>query len=191
LLDGEFAETLAAARRGDERAWIRIYDDLAGTVLGYLVAQRSPYPDDVAAEVFLQLVRDLPGFEGSEPRFRSWVFTIVHHRLIDARRRVQARPCDPMRVEDIDRALPAVECESEALLALSTVQIDRFFGPLTADQRAVLLLRVVVGLTLPEVADVLSKRHEAVRALQKRALARVRAAVADPAYPEVTRAALT
>ena len=191
MLGEAFDPVLSAARAGDERAWVRIYDDLAATVIGYLAAQHAPHPEDVAGEVFLQLFRDLKGFQGTEASFRSWVFTIVHHRIIDARRRVAARPCDATDLRELERNLPPVSIEDEALLAVTAEELDQFLAPLTEDQRAVLLLRVVGGLTLPEVAATLDKKHEAVRGLQKRALARLRAAVNDPAYPKVTREALS
>lgn len=50
----------------------------------------------------------------------------------------------------------------------------RVLGTLTADQRAVLLLRVLGELTVKEVASTLSKRPGAVKALQRRGLAAVR-----------------
>ncbi|MEX0705463.1 MAG: hypothetical protein WD041_02485, partial [Nitriliruptoraceae bacterium] len=75
MLGKSFGEVLTAARGGSERAWVRIYDDLASTVIGYLAAQRAPNPEDVAGEVFLQIFRDLHRFEGGESKFRSWVFT--------------------------------------------------------------------------------------------------------------------
>ncbi|MGH2695177.1 MAG: RNA polymerase sigma factor [Actinomycetota bacterium] len=78
-----FATTLAAARLGAEWAWGALYDDLAPAVTGYLRARGAPEPDDLTGEVFLQIVRDLRGFSGNEREFRSWVFTITHHRLLD------------------------------------------------------------------------------------------------------------
>lgn len=191
MLGKSFGEVLTAARGGSERAWVRIYDDLASTVIGYLAAQRAPNPEDVAGEVFLQIFRDLHRFEGGESKFRSWVFTIVHHRVIDARRRANARPCTPVELSGLEDAMPGVSIEDEALLAITTEELEAFLAPLTEEQRSVLLLRVVGGLTLPEVAEALGKQHESVRGLQKRALARMRAAVKDPAYPNVTREALS
>lgn len=190
-LGDDFPDVLAAARGGDEWAWTRLYTDLSPTIVGYLVAQRAPHAEDVASEVFLQMVRDLPRFAGDEVNFRSWVFTITHHRLIDARRRVSRRPAEPTPDETLDRRLPAVEIESQVLESVTTDELSLLFDEVTRDQRAVLLLRIVGGLTLPEVADVLGKQHESVRALQKRGLSRLRAVMADPAYPHVTRAALT
>ncbi len=190
-LHEDFADVLAAARRRDEAAWVRLYDDLAPRLVGYLVAQRAPSPEDVAGDVLLQVVRDLDSFAGTEDKFRSWVFTIAHHRLIDARRRDARRPADPTEHEVLDRGRSRVEVEHQVLEQVTTEELTTLFEVVTADQRAVLLLRIVGGLSLPEIANVLDKQHESVRALQRRGLHRLRACLADPAYPQVTRAALT
>ena len=63
-------------------------------MLGYLRANGAPDPEDVLSEAFLQVARDIGGFEGDQESFRAWVFTIAHHRLIDARRRSARRPVD-------------------------------------------------------------------------------------------------
>jgi RNA polymerase sigma-70 factor (ECF subfamily) len=65
-----FGDVLLAARAGAEWAWQRIYDDLAPKVVGYLRGHGAGDPEDVAGEVFLQVVRGLPGFSGGERRRR-------------------------------------------------------------------------------------------------------------------------
>src|SRR5512132_1335523 len=89
-----FSSLLEAAREGSEAAWQELYSGLAPMVLGYLRANGAPDPEDVLSEVFLQVARDIARFHGEEPGFRSWVFTIAHHRLIDARRHSARRPVD-------------------------------------------------------------------------------------------------
>ncbi len=190
--DERFDEVLAAARRGEDAAWVELYDELAPVLLGYLVTQRAPSPEDLVSEVFLQLVRDLPSFAGSEANFRSWVFTVAHHRLIDARRHHQRRPSDATETATIERHLPAEEeVEASVLEDITTEELDVLLSTLTEDQRNVLYLRVVGGLSLPEVGAVLGKQHESVRALQKRALASLRRELAANPYPFHGGVALT
>lgn len=189
--DDGFEGLLAGARRGEDRAWAALYDRYAPAVLGYLTAQRAPSPEDVTSEVFLQVVRDLDHFAGDEANFRSWLFTVAHHRLIDDRRKVSRRPADATEHDVIDRHLPPVEIEGQVIETVTTEELETLFDVLTPDQRAVLLLRVVGGLKLPEVADVLGKQHESVRALQKRALAALRRELAERPYPFTGEVALT
>jgi RNA polymerase sigma factor (sigma-70 family) len=168
-----FTPLLEAAREGNEAAWQEIYDDLAPMVLGYLRANGAPDPENVLGEVFLQVARDIPRFEGEEPGFRSWVFTIAHHRLIDARRHAARRPVElsPEPPEPPGRADDAAD---EALAKIGTQEVQRVLGLLSDDQRAVLLLRVIGDLSIDDVAKALGKRPGAVKALQRRGLAAVK-----------------
>lgn len=170
----EFEPLLEAARDGSEFAWAAIYTRLAPQVLGYLRASRAPEPDDTLSEVFLQVARDLPRFEGDEQDFRAWAFTIAHHRLIDARRAAARRPVDPVAEPPEPDTAALDDAADEALARIGREEVLRVLGTLTADQRAVLLLRVLGELTVEEVASTLSKRPGAVKALQRRGLAAVR-----------------
>jgi RNA polymerase sigma-70 factor (ECF subfamily) len=168
-----FTSLLEAARQGSEAAWQELYDGLAPMVLGYLRANNAPDPEDVLSEVFLQVARDISTFDGAESGFRSWVFTIAHHRLIDARRHSARRPVDlsPDPPEPSGRADDAAE---EALAQIGVEQVQRVFGALSDEQRAVLLLRVLADMSIEDVAKALGKRPGAIKALQRRALAAVK-----------------
>lgn len=169
-----FSALLGAARDGDEAAWAEIYGELAPAVLGYLRGSGAPDPEDVLAEAFLQVARDLGGFEGDWPRFRGWVFTIAHHRLIDARRHGARRPVELM-AEPPEPELPPSEGTAEAALAsIGSQEVRRVLAALSEDQRAVLLLRIVGDLSLAEVGQALGKRTGAVKQLQRRGLEALR-----------------
>jgi RNA polymerase sigma factor (sigma-70 family) len=169
LLNESFPQILAAARTGAEWAWTSIYHDLASHVLGYLRANKADDAEDLTGEVFLQVVRDLGRFEGSEKEFRSWVFTIAHHRMLDSRRRHARRPLEPLvRVIAEEQG---GDVEAEALAHLGAERVRSVIERLAPDQREVLLLRILGGLTVREVAEALGKTQGAVKALQRRGLA--------------------
>jgi RNA polymerase sigma factor (sigma-70 family) len=172
-LGRSFAKTLAAARTGREWAWTRIYEELAPSVIGYLRARGAPEPADLASEVFLQVVRDLPSFEGDKPAFRAWVFTIAHRRLLDDSRYRGRRPVEPASHELFAGEAGAETAEDEALRELSAQRVRRILAGLSTDQQSVLLLRIIGDLTVQQVAGVLGKSPGAVKALQRRALATV------------------
>jgi RNA polymerase sigma factor (sigma-70 family) len=168
-----FTPLLEAAREGSEAAWQELYDDLAPVVLGYLRANTAPDPEDVLSEVFLQVARDIARFDGEEPGFRSWVFTIAHHRLIDARRHSARRPVD-LSAEPPEPAERADDAADEALAKIGVQEVHRVLGVLSEDQRAVLLLRVIGDLSIEDVAKAVDKRPGAVKALQRRGLAAIK-----------------
>jgi RNA polymerase sigma-70 factor (ECF subfamily) len=130
----------------------------------------------------VQVVRDLRRFEGSERDFRAWVFTIAYHRLIDDARRKARSPVEPV-AEVAEWRAPAEDAEEEAARAFSAERVQRIIGELAPDQRDVLLLRVLGGLTVSEVANVMGKSAGAVKALQRRGLVWVKRAVAEEGVP--------
>ncbi|MEE9184149.1 MAG: RNA polymerase sigma factor, partial [Acidimicrobiia bacterium] len=125
-----------------------------------------------------QVVRNLDTFTGDEAGFRSWLFTIVHRRVLDARRRARRRPEELNGVQPDSRAAPAAE--DLALVGLGNEKLTEGLALLTTDQRRVLALRVVADLSVEEVAGILGKRRGAVKALQHRAIERLRKSVEEP-----------
>jgi RNA polymerase sigma factor (sigma-70 family) len=180
VIGDNFPAVLGLARDGDERALEVLYRDLAPSLLGYLRVQGAAEPEDVASEVVISVVRGLSTFEGDEPSFRSWVFTIAHHRLVDERRRIVRRPEEPASFGTLSLVSGAQgdgHVEDEALANLGARSALEALNALTEDQRAVVLLRVLIGLPVADVARVLDKREGAVKTLQRRALARLATAI--------------
>lgn len=168
-----FPGVLAAARQGAAWAWTSIYRDLAPQVLGYLRASGASDPDDLTGEVFLGLVRDIGRFKGDEAKFRSWVFVIAHHRLLDDRRRRIRRPEARLPVDTAADRRPGGNVEHEAMEHLGREALQRIIDRCVPDQREVLLLRILGGLSLAEVAEVVGKSVGAVKSLQHRGIAAV------------------
>lgn len=180
--EDSFPEILRAARTGAEWAWTVIYRDLAPPVLGYLRSRGSIEPDDLLGEVFLQIVRDLHNFDGTEREFRAWVFVIAHHRILDDLRRRARRPVEPTATIG-ELGLSSGDVEDEALGALSADRVRTMLARLSPDQCDVLLLRLLGGLTIDEIARALRKRPTAVKALQRRGLAAIERTISKEGVP--------
>ncbi len=173
-LGDNFDSVLAAARTGAEWAWERIYDALAPSLNGYLRARGAPDPDGVTGDVFAQLVRDINRFEGDEPGFRSWVFVMAHHRLLDDLRRRKRRPESVMAPEDMSDLEDPRDIEADVLDRVSNAELRALIETLTPAQRDVILLRIFGGLKVEEVARAMGRRSGAVKALQRRGLETLR-----------------
>jgi RNA polymerase sigma factor (sigma-70 family) len=169
-----FADVLEAAGAGAAWAWAALYRDLAPLVAGYLRSRGAREADDLTGEVFLRIARDLPRFQGGEREFRSWVLVITHHRLLDERRYRAHHPADPAPSEAIVALSPLGDVEEEAMKTLATDQVLRQLDALSEDQREVLVLRIVGGLTVDEVARIVGKKPNSVKALQRRGMAAVK-----------------
>ena len=151
-----------------------LYTRYSGLVVAYLRGQGAVDPEDLASEVFVGVVRGLPSFEGDEDAFRSWLLVIAHRRLLDDRRRRGRRPTDAVQLDRLyavpDRGQLA-DVEGAALERIGTDRVRAALDQLTDDQRTVVLLHTVGGLTLPQIAEMLGKRVAAVKSLHRRGLA--------------------
>ena len=98
------------------------------------------------------------------------MFTIAHRRLVDERRRTGRRreqAFDPATLPVTDATVSA---EAVTLDDLDAGAVSELLDTLTPDQRAVVLLRVLGGFPVKEVARILGKRENAIKVLQHRAV---------------------
>jgi RNA polymerase sigma-70 factor, ECF subfamily len=172
----DFAAVLQAARLGEEWAFSALYQTFNARVLRYFASRVPDVAEDLAAETWLGAARTLSSFEGGEQAFRAWIFTIAHRQLVQHWRDGARRPpADPGRAnasaEDDQGIVAAHDVEVEAVDSLMARQAAQAIADsLTADQAEVVLLRVLGGLDVDDVARILGKRPGTVRALQHKAL---------------------
>lgn len=187
-MEGDLDLLVDAARAGGGWAFARIWEQLAPGVAGYLRARGHRDPDDGTSEVFLAAFTRMPQFVGDSRDFRSWLFTIAHHKAADSHRRGPSARERPAEVVDDGRTHRSAE--EDALDRMGDAGVTRLLRGLTEDQRSVLLLRVVADLDLRETARVLGKPVGAVKSLQHRALETLRRQLRDPAVSPETSAAI-
>jgi RNA polymerase sigma-70 factor (ECF subfamily) len=175
----EFDLRLEAARAGDDAGWRWLFRLISGRVVAFLVTRGAPNAEDVASETFLDIVRSIRRFSGGERDFVSWSLSIAHRRLVDAHRTSSRRRetmTDPAELEHT----ASDDVEEAALGVVEATKAKQLFDHLTADQAAVIALRIYGELTLPEIAHSLNKPLTAVTSLQHRGLERLRRLLADP-----------
>ena len=151
-----------------------LYARYSGLVVAYLRGQGASDPEDLASEVFVGVLRNLDTFEGDEAAFRSWLLVIAHRRLLDDRRRRGRKPADavqPHLLHAVPEAGRMGDVEAAALERIGTARVVTALEQLTDDQRTVVLLHTVGGLTLPQISEMLGKRLAAVKSLHRRGLA--------------------
>jgi RNA polymerase sigma-70 factor, ECF subfamily len=165
------AEVLGAAQRGDAEAFRVLYRDIQPRLLRYLHALVGQDAEDVAAETWLQVTRDLPGFAGDYDHFRGWTATIARHRALDHLRRASRRPPQvPVPAEDLAGWPAADDTAQHAIDAVATDAALTLINTLPPDQAEAVLLRAVLGLDAQSAAQVLGKRPGAVRTAAHRGL---------------------
>ncbi len=173
MLGRSFEAVLVAAVGGDEQAFARLWRDLQPAVLRYLRVVVPDVAEDVASETWLEVVRDLRQFRGTEAGFRAWVFTIARHRALDAQRWYGRRRSVPVAREALIGWEAPDDPAGEAVEALETRAALAIIAQLPHDQAEVVALRVVAGLDVEQVAGVVRKRPGTVRVLSHRGLRRL------------------
>jgi RNA polymerase sigma-70 factor (ECF subfamily) len=164
--------TVEQARAGDARAFADLFRLLATPVAGYLRGRGVDDPDGLTNEVFLRVHRTMQRFDGTSAEFRSWVFAIAHNAAVDDGRRRARRVRETPIAQPPERE--GADVETMVMARLADERVRALLDGLTDDQQAVVLLRVVSGLSVRETASVLGKGEEAVKALQRRGLAALR-----------------
>ena len=176
--DDQFDERLAAAQAGDERAVAELYRDMQPRLSGYLRAGNRA-AEDIEGEVWLAIAKGLARFTGGEDAFRAWIFSIAQRRLADFRRTAARRATVPVAPETLDRPSTDGGPESLVLESFSSDEASAFVtATLSPDQAEVILLRVIGGLDVDQVAELLGKRPGTIRVLQHRGLRRLQAELA-------------
>jgi RNA polymerase sigma-70 factor, ECF subfamily len=129
--------------------------------------------DDVAQEVCIALLSALPRYRDMGRPFASFVFGIASHKVADAMRSAAslAIPTEDLPDEADDRPGP----EETAVAYLEAERVRKLLTRLPAQQRELIVLRVLAGMTAQETGNELGMTPGAVRVAQHRALTRLRA----------------
>jgi RNA polymerase sigma-70 factor, ECF subfamily len=163
-------EAIRAAQDGDETAFRVLFRHLQPRLLRYLTGLVGPDAEDVAADAWLQIARDLGSFHGDADKFRGWASRVARNRAIDHLRYMNRRPVSSLQVDDLIDLVSNENVERSALDRLSTDKTIAMISLLPRDQAEAVLLRVVVGLDAATAAQVLGKRPGAVRTAAHRGL---------------------
>ncbi|HEY2576538.1 MAG TPA: RNA polymerase sigma factor [Streptosporangiaceae bacterium] len=179
MIGQEFDVVLAAAQRGDEAAFSRLWRDGNPALLRYLRVVAPDVAEDAAAETWLHVVRGLAGFRGEEQAWRAWLFTTARRRMIDESRRRSRRPVRALEEVPPGQLPVSPDAADLAIERAGTRSAMALVGRLPAHQAEVILLRVVAGLDNETVARLVRRSPGAVRVAAHRGLRRMAEMLAE------------
>ena len=154
-------------RRLAPDAFRTLYESLADGLnsFAFSMLRDRASAEDAVQQAFLELVKAAPGIKGDVRSLRSWLFRSVRFRCLDEiRRRERRREVLHGEVPDI---LPSAPPQGAG-------DLEAALSELTDQQRAVLFLRHVMGMSGHEVASILETNRAAVFATASRAERRLR-----------------
>jgi RNA polymerase sigma-70 factor, ECF subfamily len=179
MIGPDFPAVLSAAARGDEDAFGRLWRDLQPRLLRYFTVASAAAADDLASETWLGVIRGLDRFQGNEPAFRAWVFTIARHEVLDWRRRAARRAAEDPSPDGLAGQAAPDDPAADAIERVATREALAMVATLPADQAEAIVLRVVAGLGVDRVAAIMGKRPGTVRVLTHRGLRRLAERLGD------------
>jgi len=177
---GPIPDVIDRARGGDRAAFAELYDQYVDSVYRYLLYRlREPSDaEDLTSEVFTRAFANIHRYRWQGKSFLAWLYTIARNAVTDRRRR------DRPTVE-LDTAFGLAQdgptAHDQAVLGEQVGALRGAVKHLTTEQQQVLSLRFEANLSSREVARMLGKNEGAIRALQFRALGRLRKILRDQA----------
>jgi RNA polymerase sigma-70 factor (ECF subfamily) len=176
--DSDLRELTSLAVQGDRSAIESLLGELRPMVVRYCrarlgrVSGQYHIADDVAQEVCIAVLSALPRYRDMGRPFASFVFGIASHKVADALRSSVRSAVPTQDLPDGPDDGPGPE--ETVVRYIEVEQARRLLARLPENQRELLLLRVVSGLSAEETGNVLGMSPGAVRVAQHRALARLR-----------------
>jgi RNA polymerase sigma-70 factor (ECF subfamily) len=168
------------AKRGDEEAFAALVREVGDRCI--FIADRilrdANLAEDAVQVALVQVWRELPTLRDPD-RFEAWLHRILVNACYVEARRARHFTADVVLLETDAPAAP-----DELLTVDDRDQLDRGFGRLPPEQRAVLVFHYALGLTVPEVADHLGIPLGTAKSRLSYAIGAIRAALeADARTP--------
>jgi RNA polymerase sigma-70 factor (ECF subfamily) len=171
-LRSTLARAIARAKEGDREAVRFLYLHYADNVYGYVrsIVRDDYEAEDVTQHVFAKVMVVIGRYEQREVPFSAWILRLAHNAAIDHMRKCRAIPA--AEVYGADERSP--EGNDDRSRELRDALAD-----LPDEQRDVIVLRHVVGLSPTEIAGRMGKTEPSVHGLHHRGRAALRSALAE------------
>jgi len=164
--DRRLHEAIDRAKAGDRDAIRYLYCRYADNVYGYVctILRDEHEAEDVTQNVFAKLMSVIGKYERRDVPFSAWILRIARNAALDHLRQRRAVPVEEVRSPETSDGSPELigETVSEAL------------GRVPVEQRSVVLMRHLIGLSPGEIAERVGKSEAAIHGLHHRGRAAAR-----------------
>ena len=171
-------------RNENEKRWIRkaiggessafgsLYDKYQPKIYRFILFKVShrEEAEDLTHKVFLSALENIHKFKDQGFPFSSWLFRIARNKVIDYYRTKKD-------ISPLENAPDITSSEDNVELISKKLNLERIYislQKLTDEQKEVVILRFVEGLSHKEVAQILDKKTGAIRVLQHRAISEIK-----------------
>ena len=168
------------AKEGDPEGLHFLYARYAPDVLRYVASFVHDHheAEDITQGVFTKLVTAINKYEQREVPFAAWILRVARNAALDHMRARRTIPSEEVRVADAGLAQTSFDRSRDLRQALEQ---------LPDDQREVLVLRHIVGLSPAEIADAVGRTESSVHGLHHRGRRSLQANLAELGAAPVVR----
>jgi RNA polymerase sigma-70 factor, ECF subfamily len=165
-------QAVTRAKAGDPEGLHYLYVRYAADVLRFVngLVRDHHEAEDITQNVFAKLMKAIGKYEERAVPFDAWILRVARNAALDHLRAKRAIPTEEVRLTDTGRAQTALDRGRALREALEA---------LPEDQREVLVLRHIVGLSPVEIADTLDKSESSVHGLHHRGRRSLRANLSE------------
>ena len=169
---GHLTRAIARAKEGDTSALHFLYIRYADDVYGYVnsIVRDHHEAEDITQNVFAKLMTAILKYEQREVPFTAWILRVARNAALDHVRGRRQLPVEEVRTSDEGHVQTGFERSQNLKEALEVVP---------AEQREVLILRHIAGLSPGEIAEALGKTEGSIHGLHHRGRGALQAALRE------------
>jgi RNA polymerase sigma-70 factor (ECF subfamily) len=159
--DALLLKAIMRAKEGDRDALTFLYVRYADNIYGYVrsIVRDEHEAEDITQHLFSKLTFALSRYEPRSVPFTAWILRVARNLALDHLRAARSIPCEEVR--PVDAVADDYSFERSSALQDALDALPR-------DQREVLILRHVVGMTPGEIARSLGKTEGSIHGLHHR-----------------------
>lgn len=165
----EERELIQKAKRGDGESFGKLYLKYLDGIYRYIYFRINYYredAEDLTEVVFFKAWKALGNFRGN--KIQAWLYMIARNAVLDYQKSKKAIKLD-QELEDQSRSL-----EESLIVRTEIERLKKGLNHLTAEQKEVVTMRFIENLSHKEIGKIIGRKEEAVRAIQYRALRRLK-----------------
>ena len=179
LQEADDTELIARAAMADREAFGALYERYVFRVFRhvYYLTKDSHAAEDLTAQTFLNALEAIPRYEMRGVPFLAWLLRIAYNLTVN-HKKVRSNGTAPLP-EAVEVQGTAYSPEATYEAGADGEQVWAGVRRLKGNQRQVIVMRFIDGLSYPDIAKVLGKSIGAVRVIQHRALCALRHRLED------------
>jgi RNA polymerase sigma-70 factor (ECF subfamily) len=159
--DALLLKAIRRAKEGDRDALRFLYVRYADDIYGYVrsIVRNEHDAEDITQHLFSKLTSALSRYEPRSVPFSAWILRVARNLALDHLRAVRTVPCEEVR---------AIDAVADDFSIERSRALQDALDALPRDQREVLILRQVAGMTPREIASSLGKTEGSIHGLHHR-----------------------